>query len=45
MKASSYRTLWATIQEAAVLCGMGWRVLSYGTGPDGKGVLLCQGVA
>lgn len=43
MKASTRLTMWASLSEAAALVATGWRILSYGTGPAEKGVLLALG--
>ena len=43
MKASKNPTRWATLAEASALISLGWRVLSYGTGPNDTGVLLILG--
>lgn len=43
MKASTRPTRWASLSEAAALVLVGWRILSYGTGPSSRSVLLTLG--
>jgi hypothetical protein len=42
-KRSAVATRWATLSEAAALVLTGWRILSYGTGPGERSVLLTLG--
>lgn len=43
MKATRKETRWASLEEAAALVLLGWRILSYGTGPALRSVLLTLG--
>lgn len=43
MKASIAQRRWVSLEELEAYLSNGWRILSYGTGPKGLGVLLALG--
>lgn len=44
MKANRSPLRWASLSEATALVLVGWRIVSYGTGPADRSVLLALGV-